>query len=128
MSKQATDNSAAAELHQWDGLTKTVADSIDGVPHLIATYDEEKFKIHHSNNGYEEDASLTSYFQLDFFEHEMMLDSMFPDSTQVKSRTLSFDDRQLVMVYDTDVAVLTIVEGDERIEPVQDALLSFKHE
>ncbi|MEF8894584.1 hypothetical protein [Halodesulfurarchaeum sp.] len=128
MSQQATDNTATADLHQLDGLTETVAESIEGVPQLIATYDEEKFKIHHSNNGYEEDAALTSYFQLDFFEHEMMLDSMFPGSTQVKSRTLTFDDRQLVMVYDTDVAVLTIVAGDERIEPVQDALLSFKNE
>jgi hypothetical protein len=128
MSRSHRDPPKKVDEHQWDGLTTAVTDAIDGVAHLIATYDKETFKIHHAKDGYEEDDFLTSYFQLDFFEHEILLDSMFPDATQVRSRTLAFDDRQLVTVYDEAVAVLTIVGGDERLQPVQDALLTFKRE
>lgn len=128
MSSQSTDGTESSEQLRSKGLATAVNDTVDGTAHLIATYDSETFTTHHTEDEFEDLSVPHSYFELDFFEHRMLLDSLFADATQVESRTLALDNRQLVTMYDGTEAVLTIVDDGERIEPLLETLRALKGE
>lgn len=128
MSSQSPDRTESSEQIRSKGLATAVNDTVDGTAHLIATYDSETFTTHHTEDGFENISVPQSYFELDFFEHRMLLDSLFTEATQVESRTLALDNRQLVTMYDGTEAVLTIVDDSERIEPLLETLRTLKGE
>ena len=128
MSSQSTDRTDASERLRPERLTAAVNDAVDGTAHLIATYDSETFTKHHTGDGFEDVTFPHSYFELDFFENRMLLDSLFSEATKVESRTMALDNRQLVTVYDGTEAILAIVDDDERIQPLLETLRALKGE
>ncbi len=106
-------------------FTTTLSSAIDGRIHLLASYDNQTFRPQYVGEEYADSTvldALGSYVGLDFVEHELFTDALFPGAKSVEVGTVRMDTRQFVAVYGDRDAVLAVVDSGERTDAVVESL------
>ncbi|MFC7045621.1 hypothetical protein ACFQH6_09580 [Halobacteriaceae archaeon GCM10025711] len=116
-----------------DGAREAALDAVEGTLYSVVEYDARAF-----NPLYVSDATLEtygdreqmlahfeeihSYVHVDFMEHRLFTDNLFPVADHVEYITTAMDFMQLVRVYVGNEGLFLALDPDESVQPVVAAI------
>lgn len=101
-------------------LAAGIREVTEGNLSLIARYDQRSFRLLDADNsqpnGIED--RIGPYYALDFVEHQLTTEELYPGTSSVLAEVKVLNDRQIVSVYADQEALLVIVDPEEPVDPI----------